>query len=91
MYPVKFHNDQKAAMLGNSEQRDRAEVHKKAIADFRDAPIAQYGHSARMKFDVEVVNNTVNLPQWLFSLCITRPCVGDCCQAVAGAVNQRSL
>jgi len=43
MYLVKYHNDQKAAMLGNSEQRDRAEVHKKAIADFGGEPIAQYG------------------------------------------------
>ena len=43
LYMVKYHNDQKAAMLTSDEQRDRAEVHKKAISDFRGKPIAQYG------------------------------------------------
>ena len=43
LYMVKYHNDQKAAMLTSDEQRDRAEVHKKAITDFGGIPIAQYG------------------------------------------------
>ncbi|MEL0021001.1 MAG: GYD domain-containing protein, partial [Rickettsiales bacterium] len=43
LYLVKYHNDQKAAMLARPEMRDRAEVHKKAIADFGGKPIAQYG------------------------------------------------
>ena len=43
LYMVKYHNDQKAAMLTSDEQRDRAEVHKKAISDFGGKPIAQYG------------------------------------------------
>ena len=30
-------------MLTSDEQRDRAEVHKKAISDFGGKPIAQYG------------------------------------------------
>ena len=42
LYMVKYHNDQKAAMLTSDEQRDRAEVHKKAITDFGGIPIAQY-------------------------------------------------
>ncbi len=40
---VKYHNDQKAGMLANAEHRDRAAVHRKAIADFGGKPIAQYG------------------------------------------------
>ena len=43
LYLVKYHNDQKAGMIGNAELRDRAAVHKKAIADFGGTPIAQYG------------------------------------------------
>jgi uncharacterized protein with GYD domain len=43
LYLVKYHNDQKAAMIGNAEMQDRAAVHKKAIADFGGKPIAQYG------------------------------------------------
>ena len=43
LYMVKYHNDQKAAMLTSDEQRDRAEVHKKAITDFGGRPIVQYG------------------------------------------------
>ena len=43
MYMVKYHNDQKAGMLSNAEHRDRAAVHRKAIADFGGKPIAQYG------------------------------------------------
>ena len=43
LYMVKYHNDQKAAMLTSDEQRDRAEIHKKAITDFGGIPIAQYG------------------------------------------------
>ncbi|MEC7204632.1 MAG: GYD domain-containing protein [Pseudomonadota bacterium] len=43
LYLVKYHNDQKAAMIAKSEMRDRAEVHRKAISDFGGRPIAQYG------------------------------------------------
>lgn len=43
LYMVKYHNDQKAGMVASAEYRDRAEVHKKAIADFGGVPIAQYG------------------------------------------------
>jgi uncharacterized protein with GYD domain len=43
LYLVKYENDQKAAMVANPEMRDRAEVHRKAIADFGGKPIAQYG------------------------------------------------
>jgi uncharacterized protein with GYD domain len=43
LYLVKYHNDQKAAMVAKPEMRDRAEVHKKAIMDFGGIPIAQYG------------------------------------------------
>ncbi len=43
LYLVKYQNDQKAGMIGNAELRDRAAVHKKAIADFGGTPIAQYG------------------------------------------------
>ena len=43
LYMVKYHNDQKAAMMARPEMRDRAEVHKKAIMDFGGTPIAQFG------------------------------------------------
>lgn len=43
LYLVKYHNDQKAAMIERPEMRDRAAVHRKAIADFGGKPIAQYG------------------------------------------------
>ena len=43
LYMVKYDNDQKAAMVKNPDMRDRAEVHRKAIADFGGRPIAQYG------------------------------------------------
>ena len=43
LYLVKYDNEQKASMLSNPEQRDRAEVHRNAIADFGGKPIAQYG------------------------------------------------
>ncbi|MBH68359.1 MAG: hypothetical protein CMM58_08405 [Rhodospirillaceae bacterium] len=43
LYLVKYHNDQKAGMISDGEQRDRAQVHRKAIADFGGKPIAQYG------------------------------------------------
>ncbi len=43
LYLVKYHNDQKAAMIDNPSARDRAEVHKKAIADFGGKAIAQFG------------------------------------------------
>ena len=43
LYMVKYHNDQKAGMIDNEEQRDRAKVHRQAISDFGGKPIAQYG------------------------------------------------
>jgi len=43
LYMVKYENDQKAAMLANTDTRDRAAIHRKAIADFGGKPIAQYG------------------------------------------------
>ena len=43
LYLVKYHNDQKAAMIGDADLRNRAAVHKKAIADFGGKPIAQFG------------------------------------------------
>lgn len=43
LYMVKYENDQKAAMLGKEAMRDRARIHRKAIADFGGTPIAQYG------------------------------------------------
>ena len=30
-------------MIDNEEQRDRAQIHRKAISDFGGTPIAQYG------------------------------------------------
>lgn len=43
LYMVKYENDQKAAMVANPDMRDRAAIHRKAIADFGGKPIAQYG------------------------------------------------
>lgn len=43
LYMVKYENDQKAAMLDDATVRDRAAIHRKAIADFGGRPIAQYG------------------------------------------------
>ena len=43
LYLVKYHNDQKVGMINDDTQRDRAEVHRQAIADFGGKPIAQYG------------------------------------------------
>jgi uncharacterized protein with GYD domain len=43
LYMVKYENDQKAAMVANPSMRDRAAIHRKAIADFGGKPIAQYG------------------------------------------------
>ena len=43
LYLVKYENDQKAAMIADPAMRDRAAIHKKAIADFGGRPIAQFG------------------------------------------------
>jgi uncharacterized protein with GYD domain len=43
LYMVKYENDQKAAMVSDDAVRDRAAIHRKAIADFGGTPIAQYG------------------------------------------------
>jgi uncharacterized protein with GYD domain len=43
LYLVKYEADQKAAMIRDAAVRDRAAVHKKAIADFGGTPIAQFG------------------------------------------------
>ena len=43
LYLVKYENDQKAAMVATADMRDRAAIHRKAIADFGGKPIAQYG------------------------------------------------
>jgi uncharacterized protein with GYD domain len=43
LYLVKYHAEQKAAMVARPDMRDRAEIHKQAIADFGGRPIAQYG------------------------------------------------
>lgn len=43
LYLVKYENDQKAAMLKSEAMRERAAIHRKAIADFGGVPIAQYG------------------------------------------------
>ncbi len=43
LYLVKYENDQKAAMLDDPAMRERAEIHKRAIADFGGRPIAQFG------------------------------------------------
>lgn len=43
LYLVKYENDQKAAMLADPAMRDRADIHRRAIADFGGRPIAQFG------------------------------------------------
>ncbi len=43
LYMVKYENDQKEAMVKDAAMRDRALVHRKAIADFGGTPIAQFG------------------------------------------------
>ena len=43
LYLVKYENDQKSAMRDTPAMRDRAEIHRKAIADFGGKPIAQFG------------------------------------------------
>lgn len=43
LYLVKYENDQKAAMVKDAAMRDRAAIHRAAIADFGGKPIAQYG------------------------------------------------
>ena len=43
LYMVKYENEQKAAMVASEATRDRAAIHRKAIADFGGRPIAQYG------------------------------------------------
>ena len=43
LYMVKYENDQKAGMVATPKTRDRAAIHRKAIADFGGRPIAQYG------------------------------------------------
>jgi uncharacterized protein with GYD domain len=43
LYLVKYNDDQKAAMVKNPTMRERAEIHKKAIADFGGKPVAQFG------------------------------------------------
>lgn len=43
LYMVKYENDQKAAMVAKDAVRDRAAIHRKAIADFGGKPVAQYG------------------------------------------------
>ena len=43
LYLVKYENDQKAAMVADDGPRDRATIHRQAIADFGGKPIAQFG------------------------------------------------
>ena len=43
LYLVKYENDQKEAMVRTETVRDRAAIHRKAIADFGGTPIAQFG------------------------------------------------
>lgn len=43
LYLVKYENDQKGAMVSDAAMRDRAAIHRNAIADFGGKPIAQYG------------------------------------------------
>ena len=43
LYMVKYENDQKAAMLQNTNTQDRATIHRNAIADFGGKAIAQFG------------------------------------------------
>jgi uncharacterized protein with GYD domain len=43
LYLVKYENDKKAEMLEKPAMRERAAIHRSAIADFGGKPIAQYG------------------------------------------------
>jgi len=43
LYLVKYENDKKAEMLEKPALRERAAIHRAAIADFGGTPIAQYG------------------------------------------------
>lgn len=43
LYLVKYNDDQKEAMKRNPAMRDRAAIHREAIADFGGRPIAQFG------------------------------------------------
>lgn len=43
LYLVKYNEDQKAAMISKADMRERAEIHKRAIADFGGKPVAQFG------------------------------------------------
>ncbi|MGY9074745.1 MAG: GYD domain-containing protein [Acidimicrobiales bacterium] len=43
LYLVKYENDKKAEMLEQPAMRERAAIHRSAIADFGGKPIAQYG------------------------------------------------
>ena len=43
LYLVKYNEDQKAAMVARPDMRDRAAIHRAAIADFGGKPIAQFG------------------------------------------------
>jgi len=43
LYLVKYHNETKQDLLEKPEMRDRAAIHRDAIADFGGKPIAQYG------------------------------------------------
>ena len=43
LYLIKFNADQKTAMMEKPAVRDRAAVHKAAIADFGGRPIVQFG------------------------------------------------
>jgi len=43
LYMVKYENDQKAAMVSDEAVRNRAAIHRAAIADFGGRPIAQFG------------------------------------------------
>lgn len=43
LYLIKYEADQKAGMVAEPQVRDRAAIHRKAIADFGGRPIAQFG------------------------------------------------
>ncbi len=43
LYLIKFNAEQKSAMMAKPSMRDRAAIHKKAIADFGGRPIVQFG------------------------------------------------
>ena len=60
LYMVKYENDQKAAMVATEGPRDRAAIHRKAIADFGGKPIAQYGSYGEydMVYIYEMPNET---------------------------------